>query len=135
MLTISSTAFTLEWCHVALASARGGWGRAPRPGVSLSMALTRTPARCRRPWAGLEHHLAGLVGLAVGAGHGIHVGQVAGHHVQALRLRADGAARDIEDGEHGHGDFPLSALGLLALDGAEHGLGVAVDEAQRGFVV
>jgi hypothetical protein len=53
--------------------------------------------------AGLEHHLARLVGLAVGAGHGVGVGQVAGHHVEPLGLRADGAAGDAEDGEHGHG--------------------------------
>jgi len=59
---------------------------------------------------GLEHHLTRLVGVPVGAGHGIHVGQVAGHHVQALRLRADGAGGNVEDGKHRHGGSSVTRL-------------------------
>src|SRR5262249_38706421 len=48
------------------------------------------------------HHLARLVGLPVGPGHGVGVGQVGGHHVEALRLRAGRAAGDVEDLEQTH---------------------------------
>ena len=65
---------------------------------------------------GLEHHVARLVGLAVGAGHGVGVGQVGGHDVQPLALRADRAAADVEDLEHAHGSLvaPCAALGPLS---------------------
>ena len=46
---------------------------------------------------GFKYHLARFIDLAIGPGHGIDVGQVAGNDVQALRLRADGAARDAEN--------------------------------------
>eukprot|EP01038_Epipyxis_sp_PR26KG_P015997 gene15996-21707_t len=61
---------------------------------------------------GFKSDLARLVGLAVGAGHGVGVGQVTGHHVEPLRLRADGAARHVEDVQHAH-DCPLIASSIV----------------------
>ena len=43
-----------------------------------------------------------LVRLAVGAGHGIDVGQVGGDDVQALALRTGRAAGNVKDLEHAH---------------------------------
>jgi hypothetical protein len=52
---------------------------------------------------GLEVDLARLVGLAVGAGHGVGVGEVGRDDVEPLALRADRAARHVEDVQHRHG--------------------------------
>src|SRR5438105_788928 len=51
---------------------------------------------------GLEGDLARLVGLAVGAGDGVGIGEVGGDDVETLALRRDRTTGDIEDVQHAH---------------------------------
>ena len=45
---------------------------------------------------GTEHHLLGAIRLAIGTGHAVGVGHVAGDCIEALRLRAHARTGDIE---------------------------------------
>ena len=58
----------------------------------------------------LKHHMARLVGLTVGAGHTVGVGEIGGDHVQALALRLYARTGDIENIEERHDEVSLTVF-------------------------
>ena len=51
-----------------------------------------------------KYHFAGAVGLAVGADGGVGIGQIAGHHVEAVAFSRQAGIGHIESGEQRHGE-------------------------------